>query len=1120
MEAKDKAGDGRGRLRIANMPALASLRQSLSRSSVAQQQDQPAKPASAADLRERPPSEGRVGFRAAARNVARALGSSAPAAVDPVTRQAQLHDKLVGAAMLGDHKTLKLLLDDGLNPDFQDQKGDAPLHYCAEHGCPRLVLLLLENGAKIDICDNVGSTPLHRAAWNGHVEVAGMLIKNGADVNHQDMGGFSTLHWGVTSSSVKVCKLLLDHDADVGAGDKSSVTPMHLAAIYGNVPLLKLLLKRGGDVQAMTQYSNTPLHSAVENNHMDAALFLIKHGADVNCQDVSGFTPLHIAARRENVNLVVMLLDAGADPQLRTSAGKLAQDIARTDTVMNALVNAEDVKLDSGWIMVEKKKMKVVEATTEEKKEKILSNFAKGRQKGTVNILDGGELSVEAGLRGLDLDLPSDFSGSGSTAPAATQTSVQLADYDVTCPVVIKKRNDRNPIRKIASLLRSRREDREPSLPPVSPNRSASVRSSPVAEPARDERRIVSEIGPSRGPRSASSPETHYKPAVGPLIDLGPSQSSCIDLGIDSDLIETTPLNDDELVFERDLDSTVGLMESTDRVHRDSDSIEGMVVVPEAAGPNLTLETLHLGEAESDDEDYSLPGLQPSIQGILHELSIPSIGTAAHATGSDGEGSDDNLAGISFDEEDEMKVVAPRAVEPFDDGYTSLFPTAAPAAAAVLPSVDLHAHMSMDAALDMAHPPRHQTHSRSRSCSSDDGGSLMDARELMDEARRTAVSRSGVDPGLVALLAELGLERYTEAFIEEEWDFESLLQVTQEDLVEMGLKAGARRKLMTAISRVRGQQLGGSRVGNLSDSSESLSAPDLLRRSYGSSKPPWEIDYEALQLQGYLGKGFYGNVYKGLWGNVEVAVKKVTRQMDVEKWLLEVNLLFSLRHPNVVSFYCACVNPPNRCIVLEYVQRGSVQKVLLDPNVTLTHELRLSFARDTACGVQYLHSQDPPVIHRDLKSDNLLVTADWVVKVSDFGLSRFKDETYSYLQPSSPFDVTITSPEVLEQNHISEKADVYSFGLLLWELYTRRRPFKDMNPHWVAQSVINDQLRPSLNEAADWCPDYVSLMIRCWAQDHRERPTFQEILATLDQLYMRETAKPSAGYIGLEEHPM
>lgn len=114
--------------------------------------------------------------------------------------------------------------------------------------------------------------------------------------------------------------------------------------------------------------------------------------------------------------------------------------------------------------------------------------------------------------------------------------------------------------------------------------------------------------------------------------------------------------------------------------------------------------------------------------------------------------------------------------------------------------------------------------------------------------------------------------------------------------------------------------------------------------------------------------------------------------------------------------------------------------------------------------------------------------------------------------------MTITAAEVLVNNHISEKADVYSYGLLLWELYTRNRPFKGMNPHWVAKSVINDKMRPSLADAANWPAAYVDLMTLCWDQDYRLRPTFKDILLRLENMFTHEVGSsqdvvPSAGYI-------
>lgn len=121
------------------------------------------------------------------------------------------------------------------------------------------------------------------------------------------------------------------------------------------------------------------------------------------------------------------------------------------------------------------------------------------------------------------------------------------------------------------------------------------------------------------------------------------------------------------------------------------------------------------------------------------------------------------------------------------------------------------------------------------------------------------------------------------------------------------------------------------------------------------------------------------------------------------------------------------------------------------------------------------------------------------------GLSRYKDDTYSYGKASTPFDVTISAWEVLENNHISEKADVYSFGLMMWEMYTHVRPFKGMNPQWVAKRIIHEKIRPSLDKAHLWDPNYVALMVECWDQDYTSRPPFNEILSRLENLYSEGT---------------
>lgn len=416
-----------------------------------------------------------------------------------------------------------------------------------------------------------------------------------------------------------------------------------------------------------------------------------------------------------------------------------------------------------------------------------------------------------------------------------------------------------------------------------------------------------------------------------------------------------------------------------------------------------------------------------------------------------------------------------------------------------------------------------------------------DAKDIQYSDMNEVKSRIGdrekaLDERLCRLFASLGLEKYITKFHDEEWDWAALMEITEQDIEQMGVKAGPRRKLMSAIRKLRQEhyrQKGGlvgdedfvsgeesDPVDYLQSSSRSLPDEDGKHKNDEEDDitsprspidsphrrvvvPAWEVAYEDLQLTGYLGKGFYGNVYKGIWRNVEAAIKKIGRPVDFEKWLLEVRMLCTLRHPNVVSFFCACTKPPNCCIVTEYVKRGNLRALLADSSVALPHSLRLNMAIDAARGMTYLHSQNPPVIHRDLKADNLLVTTDWRVKVSDFGLSRFKDDTYSYLNPTSPFDVTITAPEALRENHISEKADVYSFGLVLWELVSREKPHNGKEPHWVAWAVATRKIRPSLPE--DAVPsEYVKLMERCWAEDYASRPTFDEVLVELEKQLQHE----------------
>lgn len=266
----------------------------------------------------------------------------------------------------------------------------------------------------------------------------------------------------------------------------------------------------------------------------------------------------------------------------------------------------------------------------------------------------------------------------------------------------------------------------------------------------------------------------------------------------------------------------------------------------------------------------------------------------------------------------------------------------------------------------------------------------------------------------------------------------------------------------------------------------------------------FEIPYEELEFLGeQIGRGGYGTVYRSKWRGTVVAVKKMKVEQPVPhdkyseflsiRYSDECQAMASLRHPNIVMFLGACTKPPNLCIVLEFCSRGSLWEVLRDQNTPMPWFLRCKIALDTARGMNYLHQFPVPILHRDLKSLNLLLDDCLNTKIADFGWTRFKAEimtnkigTYQWM-----------APEVISGEQYSEQADVFSFGIVLWELATRKPPYKEKSGQQVAQEVVKTGLRPPLPKK---CPEqFLSLMQRCWDQRPEQRPTFARIIEELEK---------------------
>ena len=287
------------------------------------------------------------------------------------------------------------------------------------------------------------------------------------------------------------------------------------------------------------------------------------------------------------------------------------------------------------------------------------------------------------------------------------------------------------------------------------------------------------------------------------------------------------------------------------------------------------------------------------------------------------------------------------------------------------------------------------------------------------------------------------------------------------------------------------------------------------------------IDLTQLRVLQTIGSGSCGEVYKATWLGLTVAVKKVFRSLIHENALkefqAECNIMKRLRHPNIVLFL-GITKPPEpstanggeltdiklgqssnvllfsdslMCLVTEFMPLGSLHDVLMNPKTTVDLMAILKMATDAAMGVNYLHQFSPPIIHRDLKSHNLLVGDGFVVKVTDFGLAKITnsaDDSHLTFCGTLPW----AAPEVLSGAGYTVKADVYSFGVVLWELITRQEPYKGLHKPDIIVGVVNNGLRPPL--FPDMEPLVVELIVACWAHNPEDRPDFQQIVDRLTEV--------------------
>uniref|UniRef100_A0A1B6MNK2 Mitogen-activated protein kinase kinase kinase dlk-1 n=2 Tax=Graphocephala atropunctata TaxID=36148 RepID=A0A1B6MNK2_9HEMI len=254
----------------------------------------------------------------------------------------------------------------------------------------------------------------------------------------------------------------------------------------------------------------------------------------------------------------------------------------------------------------------------------------------------------------------------------------------------------------------------------------------------------------------------------------------------------------------------------------------------------------------------------------------------------------------------------------------------------------------------------------------------------------------------------------------------------------------------------------------------------------GHHQDDWEIPFEMISDLQWLGSGAQGAVFSGKLKSEVVAVKKVREEKETD-----IRHLRKLNHPNIVQFRGVCTQAPCYCIIMEFCPFGPLYNLLKDGEEIPPQRL-VAWAKQIAAGMQYLHSNK--IIHRDLKSPNVLIGRKEVVKISDFGTSRQWNEISTKM--SFAGTVAWMAPEIIRNEPCSEKVDIWSYGVVLWELLTCETPYKDVDSSAIIWGVGSNSLHLPIPSS---CPEGFRLLVKqCWSAKPRNRPSFKHILLHLD----------------------
>jgi serine/threonine-protein kinase TNNI3K len=307
---------------------------------------------------------------------------------------------------------------------------------------------------------------------------------------------------------------------------------------------------------------------------------------------------------------------------------------------------------------------------------------------------------------------------------------------------------------------------------------------------------------------------------------------------------------------------------------------------------------------------------------------------------------------------------------------------------------------------------------------------------------------------------------------------------------------------------------------------------DLARLRDVAVRDDWLVDVpsSSCALERSLGCGSSGEAFLASWRGARVVVKTMKLLHDDDDarkalarraFVRECEIMARLRHPNVLAFYGANTdaNGTNAHVVCEYAPGGTLKQWLYEnKGKKRSLSARLEMGLDIARAFAYLESRTPRVMHRDLKPSNVFVSVDGRALVADFGLARFVAQRGEDLTGETGTYIYM-APEVIKSQHYDERADVYSYGILLYELVTGIEPYQ---PHHltgiqIATAVADREFRPKIPDSAH--AGLVAIIEMCWQQDASTRPSFERVRESMETMVPDILKEEETKLAAQREHP-